>query len=325
MRWFLTRALPILAIILTVVWAVNTSLWIAPSTGAPKLISHRGVAQVYAGETIDGNTCTADPILPPTHEFIGNTLPAMEAAFAAGADVVELDVQLTTQGIFAVFQDWTLDCRTEGRGVARMLDWSILSGLDVGYGYTPDGKTYPLRGKGAGMMPRLEQVLDELPKGRFLINFKGNDPREGEALVRLLAGRPGWQDQIWAVHGGELSVEAAKAGLPGLDGYHPHGMNDCLTNYAIVGWSGQMPEDCRDTILPVPINLAPWLWGWPRLFQQRMREAGTEIILIGPWSGESHATAIDDAEMLARVPPGFEGYIWTDRILEIAPALEETR
>ena len=37
----------------------------------------------------------------------------MRAAFAAGADIVELDIHPTTDGQFAVFHDWTLDCRTE--------------------------------------------------------------------------------------------------------------------------------------------------------------------------------------------------------------------
>ena len=38
----------------------------------------------------------------------------MRAAFDSGADVVELDVHLTPDGKFAVFHDWTLDCRTDG-------------------------------------------------------------------------------------------------------------------------------------------------------------------------------------------------------------------
>ena len=36
----------------------------------------------------------------------------MRAAFAAGADIVEFDVHPTSDGQFAVFHDWTLDCRT---------------------------------------------------------------------------------------------------------------------------------------------------------------------------------------------------------------------
>jgi len=50
------------------------------------------------------------------HAFQENTLASIEAAFALGAAVVEVDIQQTTDGRFAVFHDRTIDCRTEGSG-----------------------------------------------------------------------------------------------------------------------------------------------------------------------------------------------------------------
>src|SRR5690606_32829727 len=127
-----------------------------------------------------------------------NTLPSMAAAFAAGADVVELDVHPTTDGRLAVMHDWTLDCRTEGAGETRSHDLAYLKTLDVGYGYTADGgMTFPLRGKGVGMMPELEEVLAAFPDRRFLINYKSNEEREGDMLAAVLAARPEWRDEIW--------------------------------------------------------------------------------------------------------------------------------
>ncbi|HEV7694256.1 MAG TPA: glycerophosphodiester phosphodiesterase family protein, partial [Hyphomonadaceae bacterium] len=141
--------------------------------GKIKLIAHRGVHQTFSKDGVGNDTCTADRIYPPTHDLIENTLPSMEAAFAAGADVVELDVHLTPDKQFAVLHDWTVDCRTEGKGVTEQLDMAYLKTLDLGYGYTVDGgKTYPLRGKGVGMMPTLPEVLARFPDKRFLINFK---------------------------------------------------------------------------------------------------------------------------------------------------------
>jgi glycerophosphoryl diester phosphodiesterase len=70
----------------------------------------------------------------------------MRAAFNAGADVVEIDVHPTNDGHFAVIHDWTLDCRTNGRGVTRKHSLAELKTLDAGYGYTADGgKTFPFR------------------------------------------------------------------------------------------------------------------------------------------------------------------------------------
>ena len=50
-----------------------------------------------------------------------------------------------------------------------------------------------------------------------------------------------------------------------------------------------------------------------------MREAGTEVILLGPYDGFGFSSGIDDAAILARVPRGFEGLIWRDRIEVIGP------
>src|SRR5690606_3207226 len=115
------------------------------------------------------------------HGLLENTLPSMEAAFGAGADIVEIDVHPTTDGQFAVMHDWTLDCRTDGQGETRAHDMATLRSLDIGYGYTADeGQTYPLRGKGVGQMPELSDVLTDMPSRNFLINFKSREAREGE-------------------------------------------------------------------------------------------------------------------------------------------------
>ena len=166
-----------------VIWLNNTSLWVAPAP-KPTLLAHRGLAQTYGTEGLTATTCTAARIFPPEHDFIENTLPSMRAAFAAGADIVELDIHPTTDGQFAVFHDWTLDCRTDGRGVTREHSLADLKKLDVGHGYTADGgKTWPFRGKGVGLMPSLDEVLAAFPDKRFLIHIKSNDPAEGRQLA----------------------------------------------------------------------------------------------------------------------------------------------
>ncbi|MFG3757139.1 glycerophosphodiester phosphodiesterase family protein, partial [Klebsiella pneumoniae] len=73
---------------------------------------------------------------PPTHPYLENTIASLQAAFAAGADIAEVDVHPTTDGQFAVFHDWTLDCRTNGSGVTREHAMAELRTLDIGYGYT---------------------------------------------------------------------------------------------------------------------------------------------------------------------------------------------
>jgi glycerophosphoryl diester phosphodiesterase len=56
-----------------------------------------------------------------------------------------------------------------------------LKKIDIGYGYTADnGKTYPFRGKGIGLIHSLSEALTQFPDQLFLIHIKRNDPKEGE-------------------------------------------------------------------------------------------------------------------------------------------------
>jgi len=93
----------------------NTNHLATHREGKPGLLAHRGIAQRFDERDLKNDTCTAARMLPPSHEYLENTIESMRAGFAAGADVVELDVHPTTDGEFAVFHDWTLDCRTDAR------------------------------------------------------------------------------------------------------------------------------------------------------------------------------------------------------------------
>src|ERR1700728_2540316 len=141
-------------------YLVNVSWLASPPSGRPTVIAQRGLHQVYGREGVDDDTCTARRIPPPSHMFIDNTLPSIAAAFALGADVVEVDVKLTKDHEFVLFHDNALECRTDGTGWVGERSLAELKTLDVGFGYTADdGKSFPLRGKGGGLMASLEEGL----------------------------------------------------------------------------------------------------------------------------------------------------------------------
>ena len=315
MRW-LRRILIVLVVFAAAVYVFNASWRVAPPEGEVQLIAHRGVHQTFSRENLDNDTCTAERIDPPTHDYLENTLPSMEAAFAAGADIVELDVHPTTDGQFAVMHDWTIDCRTEGAGETRSHDMAYLKTLDIGYGYTPDGgKTFPFRGKGVGMMPELREVFAALPDRKFLVNYKSNEAREGDMLAALLGEHPEWRPAVWGAYGGDPPTFRAAELIEGLNVWSRRGLVDCLLQYEGLGWLGIVPHACRNTKVMLPVNLAPFVWGWPNLFLERMRDAGSEVILLGPYTAGDPGTAgIDTPEQLAQVPESFIGYIWTNKI-----------
>lgn len=283
------------------------------------MLAHRGVAQTFKMEGINGDTCTAEHIHKPEHDFLENTIPSMEAAFEAGADIVELDVQPTTDGEFVVFHDWTLYCRTNGMGVTRENSLSELKGLDIGYGYTADeGKTYPFRGKGIGMMPTLDEVLKTFSGKELLIHVKSDDPEEGRQLANYLKGYPENTVEHHAVYGGDQPVGALKGMLPNTRVMSKESLKSCLLPYLAFGWTGYVPGACNNTQLHIPKKIGPWLWGWPVKFVDRMEKNHTRTIIVG---GESRdfSTGFDTPEDLERLPEGFSGVIWTNKIQNIAP------
>ncbi|MET3443237.1 glycerophosphoryl diester phosphodiesterase [Variovorax paradoxus] len=324
-----SRTLRGLAVLLAVValasvllFAGNQSRWLQPPAVRPFLLSHRGVHQTFDVRGLRSDTCTAAQIHAPTHALIENTLPSMRAAFDAGADMVEFDVHPTNDGAFAVFHDWTLECRTEGRGVVRDHTLAQLQVLDVGYGYTSDGgKTYPLRGKGIGLMPSLSQVLGEFPTRRFLIHVKSRDAEEGRLLAGRLAALDAVQRSRLVVYGSDEPVSALKQALPDIRVAPRSALVQCLLRYAALGWSSYVPEACRSGLMLVPVNVAPWLWGWPHRLQRRLETAGTRLVVVGPYAGGDFSSGIDNTETLAELPVDYRGGLWTNRIERIGPAV----
>lgn len=304
------------------VYLNNTSRLSAPGAPGPTLLAHRGIAPRFEVAGIENDTCTATRIAPPTTTYLENTIPSMRASFAAGADVVELDVHPTTDGAFAVFHDWTLDCRTDGHGVTREHSMDELRHLDAGFGYTADnGKSFPFRGKGVGLIPSLTDVLGAFPHRRFLINVKSNDPLEGSRLAAALGELPAERRDDLMVYGGDRPIGELRRALPRMKVMSRAALTACLGRYVAWGWTGAVPERCADMVILVPSNIAPWLWGWPGRFLARMRSVRSETFVLGPYHRGQFSTGIDTADALHALPAGYAGGIWTDEIEVIARAV----
>ena len=315
-------ALAILLLFAAAVYLLNAS-WLAPTpNGKPTLLAHRGVHQTYHRDNLKNDTCTAARIDAPTHSYLENTLPSMDAAFRAGADIVEFDIHPTTDGHFAVFHDWTLDCRTEGHGVTRQKSLAELKQLDIGHGYTADGgQTFPFRGKGKGLMPSLDDVLERFPDKRFLINIKSNDPVEGKLLAERLARLPDDQLKRLMAYGGDRPISELRERFPEMAVMSKQSLMACGLRYLAFGWSNYELQSCARSILLLPANIAPWIWGWPDRLIARMEHAGTAVFVVGNMDATDGATGIDTPEQARSVPQRRNLGIWTNRIESIAPRL----
>jgi glycerophosphoryl diester phosphodiesterase len=322
-RWVVLGAL---ALTIGAVALFNAPFWGRP-TGTLTVLSHRGVSQQYHRENLTNDTCTAERIDTPTHTYLENTLPSMQAAFDHGADIVEIDIHPTADGEFAVFHDWTIDCRTNGEGVTREQTMEYLRTLDLGYGYTADGgATFPLRGHGVGMMPTLRDVLAAFPERRFLINFKGNDPAEADQVLAYLDAFE-QTDYARLMFYGARPAERLRELRPDVRTTGRKQLMRCAKGYMLTGWFGTTPEACRNTIVFVPANYG-WIgWGYPDLFLQRMQAANTEVMIVGPIRrGERPGiVGIDDLATFEELPRNWRGGVVTDRIEVIGPLAAERR
>ncbi|MDO1558066.1 glycerophosphodiester phosphodiesterase family protein [Brevundimonas sp. 2R-24] len=314
------------AVVVTGLYLHNAS-WPADPDNEFAVLAHRGVHQTYPSEGLTRDACTATRIHPPTHAFIENTLPSMREAFRLGADVVEIDIHPTTDGEFAVFHDWTLDCRTNGQGVTREQTMAYLKTLDAGYGYTADGgRTYPLRGTGVGAIPTLAEVLEAFPDRRFQINIKSNDPSETDRLAAYFLARPHLRAERVSFFGGDRPIRRLREVEPRLAAASKGQMKACLKDYMLTGWTGHVPESCQGTVLMAPEGIRTILWGWPDRFLERMQRAGTEVWAVGGIKRQVQSVeGIDTPEAVARLPRCWRGGVQTDRIEVVAEALAEHR
>lgn len=313
-----------LGVIGAVIYATNAS-WLAPKPGGrPILIAQRGVAQVFDRKSVDETSCTARHIPRPTHGFIANTLPSMAAAFADGADVVELDLSATTDGEFVAFHDAGLDCQTDGHGPVGARSLAALKKLDIGYGFTANGgRTYPLRGKGIGLMPSLGEVLAAFPGRSFLIQLKQGPADMAPRLVDYLdAHHADWSKLAFFGH--EDRIAALRNLHPDARVWSEKAAARCSFDYALQGWMGRVPASCRRSgIIAVSLAQAGLAWGWPDRFIQRMQANHISILVIGGLDGPK-ATGfwrVDSAGDLARLPADAPVQVWTDHVEVVGPLL----
>lgn len=312
----------LVAVVSSTIFLLNTNLLAARPAGEPILLAHRGIAPRYDMTDVKSDTCTATRMLPSGDVFIENTIASMKASFEAGADAVEFDIHPTTDGEFAVFHDWTLDCRTDGHGVTREHAMTDLRKLDVGYGYTADGgKTFPFRGKGIGLMPTLKEVLETFPGKRFLVNIKSNDPKEGDLFASYLKAFPAEVADKLFVYGGERPIAKLKALMPGLKTTTRVSAMACLKEYAKWGWTSIVPSPCKNGVVYIPINMAPDMWGWPYRLLDRFRDAGSEVFIIGAYHGGNYSNGVDTIADLKSLPDDWSGGLMTNELELLAPAM----
>ncbi len=112
-----------------------------------------------------------------------NTFSGFDRAVRAGVDYVELDVQLTADGVAVVIHDDQLNRTTDGRGPVASATAATLARLDAGAWFDPD-----FAGE---RVPTLTELLSWLEAHRTLgATIEAKGPATGAAIARAIRASP---------------------------------------------------------------------------------------------------------------------------------------
>jgi glycerophosphoryl diester phosphodiesterase len=280
-----------------------------PSKDGFDVVAHRGAHVNWKQGTYDLATgCEAQHIYEPSHDYIENTLESMQTAFDMGATIIEIDIQRTSDDHLVIFHDWMLECRTDGTSRLSAHTLEELKRLDIGYGYTADdGQTYPFRGKGIGLMPTLDEVLQAFPDRSFWIDHKDGTMETAALLVAVVEKLPQEQQKHLYYWGPEEVYDYVHSEVPAMTrllGNRPL-VKRCLLPYLLTFGLAGFPEECRGEGIGLP---AQYLRLWPYRFLRSASQAGVRFYVV-----------VDSEEDAARVMGLPIDGITTDHIDAIGP------
>ncbi len=152
----------------------------------------------WSGPAIADCVCHAETVIGCGHRGTGlsiadapfpeNTIPALEQAVVEGADMVEIDVIHSADGVLVVIHDDTVDRTTDGSGCVGDLTLEELQALDAGAGTA-------LAGQGV-TIPTLTEALASVDVA-FNIELKINEvPQCPDSAKAAMAA-----DVVAAIHG----------------------------------------------------------------------------------------------------------------------------
>lgn len=116
--------------------------------------------------------------------------------------------------------------------------------------------------------------------------------------------------------GGEKLHTQLNADLPHITTMNKLRFKACVIDYMLLGWSGYIPNSCKNNILLIPNNLKSIIWGWPHKFVQRMQNVNTHIFVIDDYTGRDFSKGLPTNRAKALISTGYKGGIWTDDIDE---------
>ena len=176
--------------------------WFATSEGRPRIIAHRG------GKGI----------------FPENTMVAFEGAVGLGVDILELDVNLSSDAVPVVIHGPNMEITTEKEGPISDYSFAEIQQLDAAYRFRDPQGENPWLGRGV-RHPHLRDLLMRfraMPQVRFLIEIKDHGERAelaANAVAEVLR-ETGMHDRVMV---GSFYLES-------LDAFRKASLGEVLTS-----------------------------------------------------------------------------------------------
>lgn len=236
-----------------------------------------------------------------------NTIAALEQAMADGADVLEVDTQLTADGILVLMHDDTVDRTTNGTGLVADLTLAEMQALNAAFGYegepadrfAGDGITVPTLADSFAAFPDVRWIVEIKPDTEEAARVMCETIREAGMETRALVG---------SFH------DSAMAHFRGFCPEVATGMasNEALSFYVMARLGLAKFHPTRAVAMQVPPRASGLDVVHPRLIDA----AHARGIAVQVW------TINDPAEMEELIARGVDGII-TDRIDVMAGVQEE--
>ena len=138
-----------------------------------------------------------------------NTILAMQRSMTAGADVLDADLWMTSDGVIVAHHDRDLSTATNGTGFIDQHTWSEVSQLDTRPGWKGD----PISSR---VPPAsLREILDAFPGVRVSVEIKQTSPSMSLALCEVLRQTKSLS-RVYVSSNDDATVYAATAACPGM-------------------------------------------------------------------------------------------------------------
>ena len=196
-----------------------------------------------------------------------DTIPAFDLALEQGADVLEMDLQLTADDRLVVTHDATVDRMTDGTGAIRDLTLEQVQALDAGFDFQDAAGEHPWRGQGV-RIPTFEQVLARYPDTPLIVELKTDaGPEIIDPAIELVREHGRDDGSLVLASFSRDYLDPVRAALPDVPTNMPEGESTAFYIRQLVGlhpwWSPpgelfQVPEvhEGRQVVTPRFVDAA---------------------------------------------------------------------